>query len=169
MEDKNFYQNNHLPLFTLFVNKKSNVDHSTLYSIGKPFELLHTDIADASVLAKSAADPKYCILLVDLFTSKMYVYSMRNRSLLAKKLKLFYKDINRKRTGRMCLQADLELKQNQIKKLNDEFNVDIFHTITRGGKTFAAEQKKREFKKIFLRSKRSEKDRVGKKVGARNN
>ena len=112
MEDKNFYQNNHLPLFTLFVNKKSNVDHSTLYSIGKPFELLHTDIADASVLAKSAADPKYCILLVDLFTSKMYVYSMRNRSLLAKKLKLFYEDINRKRTGRMCLQADLELKQN---------------------------------------------------------
>ena len=74
---------------------------------------------------------------------------MKYRSLLAKKLKLFYEDINRKRTGRMRLQADLEFKQNQIKKLNDEFNVDMFHTRVRGGKAFAAEQKIREFKKIY--------------------
>ena len=74
--------------------KKSNVDHSTLYSIGKPFELLHADIADTRFLAKSAVDPKYCLLLVDLFTSKIYVYLMKNRSLLAKKLKLFYEDKN---------------------------------------------------------------------------
>ena len=64
---------------------------------------------------------------------------MKNRSLLAKKLKLFYEDINQKRTGRMRLQEDLEFKQNQIKKLNDEFNVDMFHTRVRGGKVFAAE------------------------------
>ena len=88
---------------------------------------------------------------------------MKNRSLLAKKLKLFYEDINRKRTGRMRLQADLEFKQNQIKKLNDEFNVDMFHTRVRGGKAFAAEQKIREFKRILLRSKRLEKNR-GKRI-----
>ena len=163
LEDKIFYQNNNLPLATPFVNKKSNVDHSTLYSIGKPFELLHADIADTRFLAKSAVDPKYCLLLVDLFTSKIYIYPMKNRSLLAKKLKLFYEDINRKRTGRMRLQTDLEFKQNQIKKLNDEFNVDMFHTKVRGGKAFTAEQKIREFKKILLRSKRLEKDR-GKRI-----
>ena len=66
---------------------------------------------------------------------------MKNRSLLAKKLKIFYEDIEPKRTGRMRLQTDLEFKQNQIKKLNDEFNVDMFHTKVRGGKAFAAEQK----------------------------
>ena len=49
----------------------------------------------------------------------------------------------------MRLQADLEFKQNQIKKLNDEFNVDMFHTRVRGGKAFAAEQKIREFKKNY--------------------
>ena len=43
LEDKNFYQNNNLPLVTPFVNKRSNIDHSTLYSISKPFELLHPD------------------------------------------------------------------------------------------------------------------------------
>ena len=78
LEDKNFYQNNNLPLVTPFVNKKSNFDHSTLYSIGKPFELLHADIADTRFLAKSAVDPKYCLLLVDLFTSKIYLYPMKN-------------------------------------------------------------------------------------------
>ena len=73
MEDKNFYQKNNLPLVTSFVNKRSNIDHSTLYSIDKPFELLHADIADLRFLAKSAVNPKYCLLIVDLFTSKIYV------------------------------------------------------------------------------------------------
>ena len=138
-----------MPLVTPFVNEKSNVDHLTLYSIGKPFELLHSDITDTRFLAKSAVDSKYCLLLVDLFTSKIYVYPMKNRSLLAKKLKVFYEDINQKRARRMRLQTDLEFKQNQIKKLNDEFNVDMFHTKVKGGKAFAAEQKIREFKKFY--------------------
>ena len=54
LEDKNFYQNNNLPLLTPFVKKRSNIDHSALYSISKPFELLHADIADIRFLAKSA-------------------------------------------------------------------------------------------------------------------
>ena len=107
LEDKNFYQNNNLPLVTPFVIKRSNIDHTTLYSIGKPFELLHADIADLRFLAKSAVDPKYCLLIVGLFTSKIYVYPMKNRSLLAKKLAIFYEDIQSKRTEKMRLQTDL--------------------------------------------------------------
>ena len=149
LKEKNFYhKRNILFVVTPFISSKSNVNHSTLYKIGKPFELLHADIADTRFLAKSAVDPKYCLLLVDLFTSKVYVYPMKNRSLLLKKLRLFYQDIDKKRTGRMRLQTDLEFKQNQILKLNDEFNVEMFHTRLRGGKAFAAEQKIREFKKL---------------------
>ena len=57
----------------------------------------------------------------------------------------------------MRLETDLEFKQNQILKLNDEFNVDMFHTHLRGGKTFAAEQKIGEFRKNLIRGKRLEK------------
>ena len=146
-----------LPVVTPFINIKSNVDHSTLFSISKSFDLLHADIADTRFLARSAVDPKYCLLLVDLFTSKIYVYPMKNRSLLAKKIKLFYEDIKQKQTDRIRLQTDLEFKQNQILKLNNEFNVEMFHTRLRGGKSFAAEQKIREFKKLLLGSKRLEK------------
>ena len=97
LEDKNFRSKKEfLPIVTTFSDIKSNVDHSTLFSIGKPFELFHADIVDTRFLAKSAVDPKYCLLLVDLFTSKIYIYAMKNRSLLAKKLKLFYDDIKSK-------------------------------------------------------------------------
>ena len=153
LEDKNFFRNDNLPLVRPFVNKRSNIDHSTLYSISKPFELLHADIADIRFLSKSAVDPEYCLLIVDLFTSKIDVYPIKNRSLLAKKLKLFYEEIKQKRSARMRLQTDLEFKRNQIKNLNDEFDIEMYHTKVRRGKAFAAEQKIREFKKILVRSK----------------
>ena len=42
LEDKNFYQKKEtLPLVTPFLNQKSDVDQSTLYSISKPFDLVH--------------------------------------------------------------------------------------------------------------------------------
>ena len=157
IEDKKFYKNENLPLVTPYIDKKSNIDHSMLYSISRPFEALHADIADLRFLAKSAVDPKYCLLIVDLFTSKSYVYPMKNRSLLAKKMEIFHNNIQPKRTGKTRLQTDLEFNQNKIQALNKKFDVEMFHTKIRAGKAFAAEQKIREFKKILLRSKRFEK------------
>ena len=107
-------------------------------------------------MPKSAVDPKYCLLVVDLFTSEVYVYP-KDRSLLAKNLEIFYNDIKSKRSGKMRFQTDLEFNQNKIKELNKKFYVDMFHTWLCGGKAFAAEQKIRELKKILLRSKRFKK------------
>ena len=159
LEDKNFNKKDYkVPLSTPFNEKKTDIDRSTLYSIEKPFQRVHADIADLRFFAKSAVDPKYALLCVDLFTSKIYVYPMKNRSLLAKKLRLFYEEIEPKKNEKMYLQTDLEFKQNAIKKLNQEFNVEMFHTKVRGGKAFAAEQKIREFKKLLLKTKRFTKD-----------
>ena len=97
LEDKNFDKKLNVPLVTPFFTQKNDVDHSTLYSISKPFDLLHGDIANTRFLAKSAVDPKYCLLQVDLFTSKISLFPMKNRSLLSKKLKLFYEEIKRKK------------------------------------------------------------------------
>ena len=72
LEDKHFDKNNdQIPLTTPFFEKKGDIDRSTLYSIGKPFQKIHADIADLRFLAKSAVDPKYALLAVDLFTSKV--------------------------------------------------------------------------------------------------
>ena len=53
----------------------------------------------------------------------------------------------------MKLQTDLEFQQNEIKKLNKKYNVEMFSTRVRGGKAFAAEQKIRELKKLLLKIK----------------
>ena len=83
LEDKDFNKNNdRIPFTTPFFEKKSDIDRSTLYSVGKPFQKVHEDIADLRFLAKSAVDPKYALLAVDLFTSKIYVYPMKSRKLL---------------------------------------------------------------------------------------
>ena len=53
----------------------------------------------------------------------------------------------------MLLQTDHEFQQTAIKKLNKEFDVDMYSTNLRDGKAFAAEQKIRELKKLLLRNK----------------
>ena len=111
LEDKNFDKKDYKVLLTTpFYEKRADIDRTTLYSIEKPFQRVHADIADLRFFAKSAVDPKYALLCVDLFTSKIYVYPMKNRSLLAKKLRLFYEEIEPKRNEKMYLQTDLEFK-----------------------------------------------------------
>ena len=143
-----------IPGHVLFVEKKSDVDRSTLCSFSRPYELLHADIADIRFFAKSAADPHYCLLFVDLFTQKIYTYPMKKRHLLSKKMAAFYDEVSEKRKStRLKLQTDLEFQQNEIKKLKKKYNVEMFSTKVRGGKAFAAEQKIREFKKLLLKMK----------------
>ena len=82
--------NENLPLNTPFIGKREDVDRSTLYSFSGPFEALQADIADIQFFGRSAADPKYCLLFVDLFTAMIYTYPMKTRNLLAKNMAIFY-------------------------------------------------------------------------------
>ena len=141
-----------VPIKAEYVQKGDDIDRFSLYSIHAPFDVLHADVSDLRFLGKSAADPKYCLLLVDLFTSKVYVYGMKNRSLISLKLEKFHKEVTSKhKNKKMRLQTDLEFKQKKIFALNKKYNVDMFSTAVRGGKAFAAEQKLRELKKRLSR------------------
>ena len=117
LDDKDFHKNENLSLVTPYIDKRTNIDHSTLYSFNKPFEILHVDIADLRFLSKSAADPKYCLLLVDLFTSKINVYPMKNRSLLAKKLELIYNDNNLKEQEKCAYRQIKNLIKTKLNNL----------------------------------------------------
>ena len=147
-----------VPFYTPFVENKKDIDRSSaLYTVNGPLQLCHADLAYLQVFGKSAVDPKYTLLCVDLFTSKVYVYTLKTKNNLVKKLEQFYKEIDFKRVKNetMRLQVDLEFQQNQIKKINQKYNVEMFSSKTRGGKAFAAEQKIREFKKILFRIKKN--------------
>ena len=142
-------------LFQLRLNtlkKNDDFDRSTSFNIQAPFDLSHADVGDLRFLGKSAVDPKYCLLLVDLFTSKVYVYGMKNRSLTPLKLEKFYKEVaNKPKNKKTRLRTDLEFKQKKIFALNKKYNADMFSTTVRGRIAFAAEQKLRELKKRLSR------------------
>ena len=146
-----------IPFYTPFTPQKKDIDRSTLFSLNGPMQFFHADIAYLQFLAKSAVDPKFALVCVDLFTSKIYVYTMKARKNLASKLEIFYKEIQKKRLNneKMRLQTDQEFQQNEIKKLNQKYNVEMFSTRLRGSKAFAAEQKIRELKKVIFKTKRT--------------
>ena len=120
-------ENSKISFYTPFVEQKKDIDRSSaLYTVNAPLQFFHADLAYLQFFAKSAVDPKNALLSVDLFTSKVYVYIMRTKNNLAKKIEEFYKEIDSKRDKddeKMRLQVDLEFQQNKIKELNKKYNV----------------------------------------------
>ena len=90
---------NKTPIRLDYVEKRE-IDRSTVYSFNSPFQLMHADIANLEFLGKSATVPKYALLIVDLFSSKVYVYLMQLQKQLLKYLNIFYVEIKNKRNMR---------------------------------------------------------------------
>ena len=127
--------------------EKIEIDRTTLYNFDGPCQLIHADIGNLEFLGKNATISRHVLLVADLCSSKVYVFSMRSRKQILQKIKLFYDEIKNKRKSKtMKLQVDNELQQKKIKDLNHENNVQMFTTSFRGGKAFAAEKKNRELK-----------------------
>ena len=87
---------------------------------------------------------------------------MKSRHLLAQKMELFYRDIQPKRqqvakNERMRMQTNSEIQQNEIKRLNKKYNVEMFSLHVRGAKAYPTEQKIREFKNFLSKSKKAQK------------
>lgn len=124
-----------LPLITPFVEKRKYMDHLTLYIFKGTFGLLQADIADR-FLAKSAINPKYCLLFVDFCHFKnLYLLCWK------KAWEVLWWYLWKKTRGqKMRLQTDQEFHQNNIKKLNVQHNVMMFSKKVKGGKVFAAKR-----------------------------
>ena len=96
LENKKFLPEK-VPLNTPFAEKKQDIRTILyIYSVSRPFEVLQADIVYITFLARSAVDTKFCLFFVDSFTSKIYTYPMKKMNRLAKKMELFYKDIEKK-------------------------------------------------------------------------
>ena len=99
---------------TKFVEKRDDIDRSTLYSFDSPFQLLHADVGNLEFLGKSATNLKYCLLFVGLFKSKVYIYRMTSRKSILNKMEIFYQEVEGKRKGQKTrLQTDQEFKQRK--------------------------------------------------------
>ena len=79
---------------------KKEIDHSTLYSFDVPFRLFHADVGNLEFLGKNATFPQYVLILVDLFSLKVYTYPLKSRKQIRQKLEQFYRDVKGKRQGK---------------------------------------------------------------------
>ena len=93
-------------------------------------QLICVDVVDLDFFSESAVAPKYCLVCVDLFTSKAYTYGMKKNNHLPSKLETFFfqgrkpKEISEKRRkASHTSQTDQEFNQNEIKEINKKYNV----------------------------------------------
>ena len=146
VDSKSIFNEDKAPTRADYVEKRE-IDRSTLYSFDGPFQLLHADVGNLEFLGKNSTFPQYALVIVDLYLSKIYTYSMKSKIQVLQKLRLFCDDVRHERKGkRMRLQVNNKFQQVKIKYLNDKNNVKMFTSPIRGGKAFAAAQKIRELK-----------------------
>ena len=133
---------------------KREIEKSTLYSFDELLQLIHADRANLKFLGKSATTPNYALLIVDLYSSKVYVYLMRSRKQVLQRLQQFYEEVQNKRKNRnMRLQVHNQFQQVKTKDSNDKYNVTMLTTSIRDGKAFAAQQKIMEIKSRIAKLK----------------
>ena len=77
-DNKDFLDNDKVPTRTDYV-KKREIDRSTLHSFDGPFQLLHANVLNLQFLRKNATISQYVLVVVDLYSSKVYAYPMRSR------------------------------------------------------------------------------------------
>ena len=128
-------------MYAPFTEQRRNIDRfSTLYSFEGPFELLYADIADITFL--------------------IYTFSMKNKSLSSKKLKLLQKDISeRRKTGKkLTIKTEREtgrqresLNKTIEKDWTKKCNVLMFSLKVRDGQAFAVDSKIKEAKRCKKR------------------
>ena len=66
-------------------------------SFDGPFQLLHADVGNLEFLGKNATFLQYALVIVDLCSSKVYVYSMRSRKQILQIMRSFYDEVRSKR------------------------------------------------------------------------
>ena len=72
---------------TPFVQEQSsNQREDMLHTMDGPMQLIHADVADLNFFSKSTVVPKYCLVCVNVFTSKTYTYDMKKKNQLARKI-----------------------------------------------------------------------------------
>ena len=152
------------PIKTTFVEKKKVILTDEQINFDGLFQLLDADIENLEFLGKSTADPKYCHLFIDLFTSKVYVYIMKSRKSIASKKEISYREVEtKKKVRKQGFLTDRKFEQKKIYDLNKKYNIDMFSTAVRGEKASAEKQKLREPKKRIFRFKALEK-KVSKRI-----
>ena len=105
-----------IPIRVDYVEKRE-IDRSALSSFDGSFQLIHADVGNLESLGKNATTPRYVLLAVDLYFSKVYVYPMCSREQILHKNETIlwrYKKQEKYKKKTMHLQVDNEFQQVKL-------------------------------------------------------
>ena len=88
--------------------ERREIDRSTLYSFNGPFQLIHGDIGNLKILRKNATVPRYVLVVVDLYSSKVYAYPMLSNKQVLQKMKSIYDKIKNKRKKKKTIRLQVD-------------------------------------------------------------
>ena len=85
-----------VPARVYYVEKRE-IGRSTLYNFDGPFQLIHADVESLKFLGKNVTTPRYVLLVVDLYSLKVYISPMCSRKQILQNMKQLYNEIKNKR------------------------------------------------------------------------
>lgn len=128
-------------------NRKKDTDQSSaLYSV-KAFECVHANVVDIWVFFLSRQLIENIAYWVWFFSPlkrpfiqwKGEIFDLENWNF---SIKIFSKKENRsQKEKKVRLQANLEFRQNDIKRLNKKHNIEMFSSCVRGEKAYTVKEK----------------------------
>ena len=81
-DNNDFLDDNKVPTRADYVEKRE-IDRTTLFGFDGPFQLLNADVGNLGFLL-------LLLVIVDLYSSKIYTYTMKSRKEILQKMKFFY-------------------------------------------------------------------------------
>ena len=131
--------------------------NDTQYHVTDKGQRFQADLADIRYLHPRAGESKYCLVVVDLYSQRVYLYGIYKKSLALEAFKRFLEDTKSIRSpdSYTFVQTDEggEFFNKKLQNMLLEQRVKLFTTKMNRGHAFMAEQKIREGKKRLTKLK----------------
>ena len=137
--------------------------NDTASSTSEPLQLFQADLADLRYLKPHSNDSNYALVIVDVYSQRVYTYGIYRKSDTVRKMKDFFQTI-KVRGIRMQVDLGGEFHNREMKQLFLANKSVLYSTKMNHGHAFYAEQKIREIKKYATKLKARDKTRRVKEI-----
>ena len=135
----------------------STRDNSTQFTVSDKGQRFQADLADIKYIRPRAHEPRYVLLIVDVYSQRIYLYGLftKDRTLDAFQQFIIDSDNVRDKEVQIYIQTDegTEFLNRRLKNLLSDNGIKLFTTSMNKGHAFFAEQKIRELKKALTKLK----------------
>ena len=136
----------------------------TAMSTSEPLQLFQADLADFRYLKPHSNDSNYALVIVDVYSQRVYTYGIHRKSDTVRKMQNFFHSLKTSSGIRMQVDLGGEFHNREMKQLFSVNKSTLYSTKMNHGHAFYAEQKIRELKKYATKLKSIDKTKRVKEI-----